>query len=126
VLSLHGHSIYLGGDSGYSDQFKLIGERYGPFDLALLDGAQYNDLWTRIHMTPEQTIQATADLKAKTLLPVHWGEFAMALHPWDEPIKRLMAASHNTGLQVVTPAIGEAYIVGEQRQFKPWWHGDEQ
>jgi len=121
VLSLHGFNIFIGGDSGYSNQFKLIGERFGPFDLALLDGAQYNDLWSLIHMRPEETIQAAKDLKAKTLLPVHWGKFAMAYHPWDEPIKRLTKAGRDTDLQIVTPKIGEAVRLNTTKAFSEWW-----
>lgn len=29
--------VFFGGDSGYFDGFKKIGEKYGPFDLTLLD-----------------------------------------------------------------------------------------
>src|SRR6185437_1702262 len=31
VLKLDGHTIYIGGDSGYDTHFKTIGEKYGPF-----------------------------------------------------------------------------------------------
>lgn len=122
VLSLHGYNIFIGGDSGYSNQFKIIGDKFGPFDIAMLDGAQYNDLWTLIHMTPEQTLQAAQDLKAKTLLPVHWGKFAMAYHAWDEPIKRLTTAAQHLNLEIATPEIGEPYTIGVHRRFSTWWN----
>ena len=86
VLHTDHHHLFLGGDSGYDPAFKKIGEEFGPFDLAILECGQYNEQWPFIHMTPEQTVQAAIDLKAKILLPVHWGKFTLSLHPWYEPI----------------------------------------
>jgi L-ascorbate metabolism protein UlaG (beta-lactamase superfamily) len=77
-----GLTIFIGGDSGYHDSFKKIGDPYGPFDMVMLDCGQYDVQWPSIHMMPEQTVQASIDLKAKVLLPVHWGKFRLALHPW--------------------------------------------
>ncbi len=72
VLYMHGYKIFLGGDSGYDKQFKIIGDKHGPFDLAILESGQYGDAWPYIHMLPEETVQAAIDLQAKVLLPVHW------------------------------------------------------
>ena len=88
VLQTPTKKIFIGGDSGYDTHFAKIGAEYGPFDLALLECGQYNKSWKYIHMMPEQTVQASIDLKAKTFMPVHWGKFALALHAWDEPIER--------------------------------------
>ena len=52
-------------------------------------------------MMPEETVQASLDLKAKTLLPVHWGKFSLALHPWNEPIERVIKKAEE--LQLFTP-----------------------
>ena len=35
-----GHTIYLGGDSGYGPHFKEIGKQFGRFDLAVLENGQ--------------------------------------------------------------------------------------
>ena len=75
ILKTKDHNLYLGGDSGYDSHFKEIGNKYGPFDLAILEAGQYNTMWPLIHMMPEETVQAAVDLKAKALLPVHWGKF---------------------------------------------------
>ena len=122
VLSLHGHRIFLGGDSGYDAQFKLIGERFGPFELALLECGQYGNDWPHIHMKPEETIQAALDLKARVLLPVHWGKFVLALHPWTDPVTRALAAAQGKDLEVITPRIGEPYLLGSKRSWEPWWN----
>ncbi len=93
VLKTTDHSFYLGGDSGYGAHFKAIGERFGPFDLAILECGQYGHNWPNIHMLPEETVMATQDLRASTLMPVHWAKFALSVHPWDEPIRRVTAAA---------------------------------
>jgi L-ascorbate metabolism protein UlaG (beta-lactamase superfamily) len=43
ALSIHGRKIFIGGDSGYDAQFKIIGDKHGPFDLAILENGQYGD-----------------------------------------------------------------------------------
>ena len=79
------HSIYFSGDGGYGQRFQKIGKKYGPFDLGLLECGQYNDLWADVHMTPEQTVQAAVDLKTELFMPIHWGAFKLAFHPWKDP-----------------------------------------
>jgi L-ascorbate metabolism protein UlaG (beta-lactamase superfamily) len=121
VLQTPGYRLFLGGDSGYEQHFKSIGERFGPFDLAILECGQYNENWPYIHMMPEQTVQAAKDLKAKTLLPVHWGKFTLALHPWDEPIRRMTAAAMREKQPITTPRIGEPVTVNHQYPNSSWY-----
>lgn len=115
------HTLFLGADSGYGDHFKLINEKFGQFDMAILECGQYNFAWHNIHMLPEETVQASIDLKAKVLMPVHWGKFSLALHPWDEPVKRLLIKANELKVQVTTPMIGEPVIVGNSYPNKTWW-----
>ena len=121
ILKTKDHSIYIGADSGYDKHFKEIGRTHGPFDIAILESGQYNTAWKSIHMFPEETAQASIDVKAKALLPVHWGKFSMAIHPWDEPIERLVNKAEELNVPVVTPMIGEPIIVGKQNLTKKWW-----
>lgn len=107
VLNLGNKKIFLGGDSGYDSQFKKIGDMFGPFELAILDCAQYGANWPYIHMVPEQTAQAAIDLKAKVLMPVHWGKFALANHPWTEPIERIERSAKLLNLPITVPVIGK-------------------
>lgn len=122
VLRLHGHSVYLGGDSGYDTHFKTIGEKYGPFKLALLEAGQYGKNWPYIHMMPEETVIAAQDLKAEVLMPVHWGKFVLANHDWNEPIRRVMKYSKEKGQKVVTPMIGEPIIITNIKPTSEWWN----
>ena len=121
ILSSPGHRIYLGGDSGYDTHFAEIGKRFGPFDLAILECGQYNDMWPLIHMKPEETVQAAIDLQAKCLMPVHWGKVDLSTHDWNEPTARAVAAGKQNNMPVTTPRIGEPVYVGREYPDKNWW-----
>ncbi len=121
VLKAGGASIFIGGDSGYAEHYKKIGEQYGPFDIALLECGQYNELWPDIHQMPEQTAQAAADLNTEILMPVHWGKFALGFHEWNEPIKRVTAKAKELGIKVTTPKIGELVVVDSLYPETVWW-----
>ena len=116
-----GYRLFLGGDSGYEQHFKTIGDRFGPFDLAILECGQYNENWPYIHMMPEETVQAAKDLKATTLMPVHWGKFTLAMHPWDEPVRRVTAAAARVGLPITTPRIGEIVKINQHYPNEAWY-----
>ena len=122
ILKTASYNLYLGGDSGYDKHFKDIGEKYGPFDIAILESGQYNTAWPLIHMMPEQTAQAALDLKAKVLLPVHWGKFTLAMHPWNDPVQRVLKAAASKNLKITTPMIGEPVILDEIYPDKNWWN----
>lgn len=113
--------IFFSGDSGYSNEFKKIGEQYGPFDFCMMECGQYNELWKEIHMLPEETAQAFLDLKGKVLMPIHWGAFSLSLHKWNEPVERLTKVSQSKNITVTTPMIGESVILGEKLPNKKWW-----
>lgn len=120
LISKH-HKIFIGGDSGYDGAFKVIGEKYGPFDLVMLETGQYNKQWPNIHMMPEEAVQAAIDLKGKVFLPVHWGRFTLALHPWNEPVDRALAAAEAQNVSMVTPVIGEKVLLDSTLSTKRWW-----
>ncbi|GAB3195295.1 MBL fold metallo-hydrolase [Pontibacter aydingkolensis] len=113
--------VFFSGDSGYFDGFKEIGQKYGPFDITLMECGQYNELWPNIHMMPAQTVQAHQDLKGKLLMPIHWGTFALALHPWTDPIERVTAEARELGVPIATPRIGERVILHKKVPRQDWW-----
>lgn len=117
--------VYVGGDSGYSPQFKEIGEQFEGFDLAFLECGQYSEYWPQIHMMPEETVKAAMDLKAKVLFPVHWGKFVLSIHPWNEPVKRMVAEAKKSKQNFVSPLIGETYILGENFDQNDWWNFED-
>jgi L-ascorbate metabolism protein UlaG (beta-lactamase superfamily) len=119
VLKTKNQQVYIGGDSGYDEHFKLIGDKFGPFDLAILECGQYNKMWPLIHMIPEETVQAAKDLKAKVLLPVHWAKFTLALHAWDEPARKIVEAATDANQPIMTPMIGD--WAGFEAGGRRWW-----
>jgi L-ascorbate metabolism protein UlaG (beta-lactamase superfamily) len=121
ILRSENNNIYLGGDSGYDSHFKEIGERYGPFDLAVLESGQYNTMWPLIHMMPEETVQAAVDLNAKVMIPVHWGKFRLGMHPWNEPVKRVLKKAQELNMKVITPRIGEPVYLNKEFTSVHWW-----
>jgi L-ascorbate metabolism protein UlaG (beta-lactamase superfamily) len=112
--------VYFSGVSGYSDTFKIIGQRYGPFDIAFLENGAYNLDWAQIHLMPEETVQASIDLKARLLFPIHWSKFDLALHPWDEPAIRLTREATIRNVTVASPLIGEVFDVRNYPETR-WW-----
>ncbi len=122
VLKLHGYSLFLGGDSGYGKHFAEIGQKYGPFDLAILECGQYGKDWPNIHMFPEEVARAGQDLRAKTILPVHWAKFALSIHAWNEPIQRLTKKAKEMNVDVTTPKIGEPLVVNSPYPRTVWWN----
>ncbi len=121
ILQTPEHTIYLGGDSGYDTHFKTIGEKYGPFDLAILECGQYNAWWPYIHMMPEQTVQAAKDLNAKVLMPVHWGKFTLALHDWNESVERVAKAAKENDVTLTVPMIGQTVSIATHYPDSVWW-----
>jgi L-ascorbate metabolism protein UlaG (beta-lactamase superfamily) len=113
--------LFLGGDSGYGAHFREIGERLGPFDVALLECGQYNPAWKFIHMMPEQTVRASRDLGARVLFPIHWGKFRLALHGWKEPIERAIAAAADQQVVVTAPHIGQPIYLQKEFPLTFWW-----
>ncbi len=124
VIQTEQESIYFGGDSGYGVHFNEIGDKYGPFDLALLECGQYNKMWPDIHMMPEETAQAGIDIQAKRIMPIHWAGFKLALHEWTDPVIRVQAKAKELNLEVITPQIGENIIIKDSlNTYKDWWIG---
>lgn len=115
-------SVYFSGDSGYGPHFVQIGEKYGPFDLTLMECGQYNERWSAIHMMPEQTVQAHLDVRGKVMIPIHWAGFTLALHDWTDPVERAVRSAKEREVQVCTPRIGETVrINAEAYPTAAWW-----
>ena len=121
ILTTPGMKIFIGGDSGYDKHFTEIGSKFGPFDLAILENGQYDMSWKYIHMMPEEVVQAAMDLKAKMLMAVHWSKFSLALHTWDDPIRRVSEESKKKNVQLIHPMIGEEVNLNSVGIQTRWW-----
>ncbi|MFT3847614.1 MAG: MBL fold metallo-hydrolase [Propionivibrio sp.] len=100
--------VFFSGDSGYFDGFRQIGERFGPFDLTLIETGAYDKNWPAIHMQPEESLQAHLDLRGRRMLPIHNGTFDLAMHAWYEPLERIAALTTAGDVPLSAPRMGEA------------------
>ncbi len=93
-----GKTVYFAGDTGLFDGMRAIGERR-LIDLALLPIGGYRPrLWfipglsgamRRVHMAPEDVPPAAEMLRARAVVPIHWGTFKLTDEPVDEPLDRM-------------------------------------
>lgn len=120
IKSKH-QNIYFSGDSGYSKHYKEIGDRLGPFDIAFLENGAYNSDWKFVHQLPEEGVQASLDLKSRTMVPIHWGMFDLALHSWYEPIQRVTAEAKKKGVTIIAPKLGQLVSTEQKYKQETWW-----
>lgn len=123
IIQTPNKKIFWSGDSGYGTHFQSIGQKYGPFDLAAIEIDGWNTGWPNTHMFPKEVAKAAQELQAKQLLPLHWGVFDLALHPWHESIDMLQADLKGTNMQILTPIMGEK-IDGDNLPTKQWWKNE--
>ena len=127
VLQTPDLNIFIACDGGYGPHFLDIAEKFGPFDIAFLENGQYNRLWPNIHSFPEETIKIAQELKAKRIMPIHSGKFAISSHDWDEPLKRITELGDSLNLHILIPKIGELVYINDTTQtFARWWEDLEQ
>lgn len=121
VIKTANHNIYYGADSGWYEGFYEIGEAFGPFDLTMLEIGAYNTSWADIHMGPDNAVKAHLALKGKMMMPIHWGTFNLALHPWYEPIERLQALAVEKNIKLFVPKPGVPTEVTAEAFNSRWW-----
>lgn len=120
VLRHRSHSVYHSGDTGYFSGFKEIRERLYPQIALLPIGAYKPDSFRHHHLSPEDAVQAFLDLKARRLIPMHYGTFSLSEEPVDEPLPRLMIAAQEAKIEGAVEAISE----GETRILASDWNVD--
>lgn len=94
VLEAGSLRLYHAGDTGWFDGFAEIGRRTGTIHLAMLPIGAYAPRWFMHpqHISPEEAVKAMRLLKAKHLIPMHWGTFQLSDEPLNEPPRRLQTA----------------------------------
>jgi N-acyl-phosphatidylethanolamine-hydrolysing phospholipase D len=110
--------FFFAGDTAYCDVFKLIGQKYGPFDLAAIPVGAYLPRWFMkdVHCDPSESVQIHKDLQAKQSVAVHWGTFPLADEHIVEPALELARAREEQLVptnEFYTMAHGETLNVGD-------------
>lgn len=117
----HDKKFFCSGDGGYNNHFKMIGEKFGAFDYAFMENGQYNLAWHAIHCLPDETARAAEDIRAKNVIPIHAGKFALARHAWNEPYIDLKKFSSDKNYKLLTPRIGEIINFSDEQNFSDWF-----
>ncbi len=107
LIETPSQKIYMAGDGGYDSHFEKTGKRFPDIDLAILENGQYNEDWKYIHLMPSDMAKAAKELKAKRVMTVHHSKYALARHPWDEPLMNEREMQEQDSLSMVIPMIGE-------------------
>jgi L-ascorbate metabolism protein UlaG (beta-lactamase superfamily) len=122
VVRSERHSVFFSGDTGLTDEYRDIRERLGPFDLAMLEVGAWNPAWGDMHLGPENALTAAARLDPEVFLPIHWGTFRLAMHPWDQPAEVLYERGASGRTRLLMPKLGEAIEPAHASgSVKPWW-----
>ena len=125
VIDSGGARIFFSGDTGYFKGFREIGNKFGPFDLTLMETGAYDPQWPDIHMQPRETMQAHIDLRGKVMLPIHNGTFDLAMHRWDDPFEQITALAAARGQALATPIIGAPLSIAAPQPTGAWWRPSE-
>ncbi len=98
IVQAGDHTVYFAGDTAYDEFFSVIGERFS-IDVALLPiGAYKPERWFKnLHLHPATALRAFIDLRARHLVPIHWGTFWISDEPMAEPPQLLLAEAERHG-----------------------------
>ncbi len=116
VIQGRSATLYHAGDTGYFAGFAEIGKAFPGIDAAMLPTGAYEPRWfmRRMHMDPDEALQAFEDLGARVFVAMHWGTFKQSDEALDEPPRRVEAGRARRGLppeRVRVPAVGETLEV---------------
>jgi len=115
------HSVFFSGDTGLTPEYGQIAQRFGAFDLVMLEVGAFHEAWGDIHLGPEHALDALSLLGGGCFLPVHWGTFNLALHAWDEPAETLLRLAKGRGAQLLMPVLGEPVEPARTGEVNAWW-----
>jgi L-ascorbate metabolism protein UlaG (beta-lactamase superfamily) len=115
------HAVFFSGDTGLTTEYSVVGERFGPFDLVMLEVGGLHPSWGHMHLGPEKALEALALLGGGPFLPVHWGTFSLALHEWDQPAEALLALGPHKSVDLLMPRLGEPVEPAREHAPRPWW-----
>lgn len=112
-------NIWFGGDTGYSKQFKDIGNRLGPFDLALIPIGAYNPRWfmSSMHVDPYYAVEIHKDINSTKSIGIHWGTFVLTDEPVEEPpelLKKIIRSQNMNLDSFITLQHGETLTIKEK------------
>ena len=99
LIESESRKFFFAGDSGYYQGFAEYGRKFGPIDAAMLPIGAYAPRWFMryAHLDPAEAYRAFGELRARWMLPMHWGAFDLTNEPLDQPPKELKKAVRAAG-----------------------------
>lgn len=104
--------IYFAADTGYGIHFKMIHERLGAPDIALLPIGAYAPRWfmKEAHMDPADALMAHQDLQSKLSVGMHFGTFQLTDEGPLEPVTLLEKEKIKMGItNFIAPYPGQDF-----------------
>ena len=110
------HSFIHLGDTGYTDDFRVIKEKLGPVDLAAIPIGAYEPRWIMefSHINPEEAVMTFLDLEASKAIGMAWGTFILTDEPVKEPPRELLKELKKSNISNEDFFIlkhGESYLI---------------
>lgn len=116
IIEYNGLTVYFAGDTGYDSlNFKGLGVIY-KVDLALIPigpCAGCEQCGPRTHVFPPDAVMIFNDIKARWMIPIHYGTLYFAQAQPDEPLKALNQIIEEQSLQDKIQILK----IGEQKVF---------
>jgi L-ascorbate metabolism protein UlaG (beta-lactamase superfamily) len=115
VIQYHGLTVYFAGDTGYdSTKFKQLGEMF-KIDLAFIPigpCADCEQCGTPNHIFPPEAVWIFKDVKARWLVPIHYGTLYFAQADAMKPLETLnkIIKEENLGDKISVLKIGEQKV----------------
>ena len=113
--------IWFSGDTASGEVFRKIGDRHGPFDLALVAIGAYEPrpIMRSIHASPEEAIEIARDVGARQAIGMHWGTIRLTPEQAFEPPVRFRKAAIDQGYgadNAIIMKIGETFELPHERK----------
>lgn len=112
ILTYKDKNIYFAGDTASGAHFEEIGQRY-KIDIALLPIGGYMPefIMKHNHLNPQEAFNAFKDLKAKQMIPMHYGTFKLSDEPLDEPLQWMKQIATKQPDEISFLKVGEIFML---------------
>jgi len=115
VIEYAGHTVYFGGDTAMTRGFRATAQRFPGIELAILPIAPIHprEFMCRSHLDPAEAVEAFVELRARTLVPMHYDTFVNSFDELGEAPRALAKAASARGLtdRVMTLRVGEQRVL---------------
>lgn len=116
VLTGRSGNIYFAGDTAKGSHDKMLADKFGGFELAVIPIGAYEPRWFMqySHVNPEEAVRIHQEINSKFSIGSHFGTIQLTDEGIDEPIEGLIKAKEAAGLteaEFIVPEFGATYIV---------------